>query len=168
MSRKLLAVIISLVLLSSCAFAYADSGYGDNNTGADNTITDTIAWLSSEVYTIDEGFVSGVTNGTSISDFVSNFYNGGENVTVNATSGVIKTGMIVSHAVSKEALPIAVKGDVNKDGLVTASDILKLSDHIIGTSNISANTVEFIAADTNSDGSITVVDVINTKKIILK
>ncbi len=163
MSKRLLAIFISLVILSMSCFVVADSGYGDNNTGADNTITDTISWLASDTYTIEDGFVTGVNAGTEVSVFKSNFVN--SNQIILDTSSV-KTGSKVWYGSSGEVHTVIVSGDVDGNGSVNASDIIYLSDHIVGTKMITDN-VKFKAADINSSNSITVVDLVNVRKVIL-
>ncbi len=175
MLKKFLTLIITLIILATSTFVFAESGNGDTNTDADNTITDTINWLASNEYTIDNGYVLGVKNGITTSEFLSNFYNSGENVRLyDSTSSalvdadtVLQTGMIVKHIVSLEECAVIVSGDVDGNGLVNSTDILNLTSHIIGTSKIKENTINFKAADIDSSNTVTIVDVANIRNIIL-
>lgn len=168
MFKRILSIFISFVIISMCCRVFAASGYGDNNTGANNTITDTIKWLSSDEYTIAGQFITGVKADTSVSAFISKFHNsvGNVNVLGAANDDVLKTGMTVKHTISQEECKIIVSGDVNGDGLITVSDINYLSDHIIDLKKITDN-VMFMAADVNSSNTVTIVDLINIRRMIL-
>ena len=171
MFKRSLALMISASILVLSAMFCAAEGYDDNNTNSDNTITDTVNWLASDEYTIGEDFVTNVTAGINVGDFIKKFRNYENKVTVNAAdTSIIKTVLVVSHSESQEKLTVVVSGDIDKNGLVNATDIVMLSGHITDTSSASkltVDTAEFAAADYDSNGKATIVDLVNIKKYIM-
>ncbi len=166
MFKRVFSIFLSLILLSVGSFCLADSGYGDNNTGADNTIVDSVNWLSSYVYNVENGYVTGVESGTSVSDFKNNFING-SNVSIDGSK--IITGTKVWYGNSTEdASTVIVKGDAHCDGYVNVSDIVIVSQHLSGGAKIPYDTLGFMAADINRSGDITVVDLVNIRALTLK
>ena len=168
MFKRTLTLFVSVLILAVCVMVCNAEGYDDSNTNSDNTITDTVNWLASDVYEIDEKFVTNVIEGTKVSDFKKNFRNYENKVFVNADDAAyVSTGLLVNHLVSGEKLTVVVNGDINKDGKVNVTDITALSSHINGTSILKADSAEFTAADYGSNGKATVVDLVNIKKYIM-
>lgn len=61
--------------------------------------------------------------------------------------------------------PVEALGDVNGDGNTSVSDVIFVMKHIVGETALDKD--ERIRADMNSDGKITLVDVLNIQKMIL-
>ena len=60
---------------------------------------------------------------------------------------------------------VVIKGDVNGDGLIYATDYVKVKNHIMGKSSL--NGAYLIAADINSDGNIYATDYVLIKNHIM-
>lgn len=58
-------------------------------------------------------------------------------------------------------------GDVNGDGKISSSDLLKLEKYIINPSNVPLNSEQKINADINGDGKITTSDLLKLEKYIV-
>ena len=112
-------------------------------------------------------------SGITVSEFKANLKT--QDVTIRdengneVTSGIIKTGYTVEvTGQPKTKLIIAVRGDVNKDGKVSALDYVKVKNHILKKINLSKDKAAFYAADSNADGKISALDYVKIKKLILK
>lgn len=81
----------------------------------------------------------------------------------NSASGTLKTGEKVK--VGSKSYTVAMLGDINGDGEVSASDYIKIKNYIMGTSSLS--TTNKIAADINEDGKISSADYIKIKNHIM-
>ena len=123
--------------------------------------------LESDEYTVDDGFVSGVSEKTAVSGFLSNFsVDGGRTLKlVNSTdtqitNGNVKTGdkiqVLDNLTVEKEYI-ICVKGDLLGTGLVQLGSAAKLMAAI--NNNDTLSEAETLAADVDSDGNLDADDV---------
>ena len=54
MFKRTLAILVSVLISTFCTIVCSAEGYDDSNTNADNTITDTVNWLASDVYEIGD------------------------------------------------------------------------------------------------------------------
>jgi hypothetical protein len=111
--------------------------------------------------------------GITVSEFKSNLttyeYTVRDSSGKEVTSGNIMTGYTVEvkgHPNTK--LIIAVKGDPNKDGKISALDYVRVKNHILKKININNDKAAFYAADANGDGKISALDYVKIKNIILK
>ncbi|MBR6033441.1 MAG: dockerin type I repeat-containing protein [Clostridia bacterium] len=59
----------------------------------------------------------------------------------------------------------SLKGDVNKDGKITVTDLLVIKRQIVKLKSL--NEEEIKRADTNGDGKITVTDLLYVKRVII-
>ncbi len=85
------------------------------------------------------------------------------------TSGVVKTGYTVEVSGYPETkLIIAVKGDANKDGKISALDYVKVKNHILKKIDLSKDKAAYYAANANGDSKISALDYVKIKNLILK
>ena len=131
-----------------------------------DNIPDNITWLESDVYTISDNCVIGVTVGTSIDSFKSNFKNGGtnfENILIDTAK--IKTGDIVKFKGNDEKYSVVVDGDVDMDGDIDVTDLQLANQMTYQSVN---NSIEYKAANIDKTGNVNVVDVVIIRSLILQ
>ena len=106
------------------------------------------------------GFLTGIAPGTSIKSLNNSgytVYSGKQEV----TSGYVGTGMTaVSGSTS---LTIVVTGDVNGDGRITITDVVKLQNYAANVSGL--DEAAMMAGDINGDGRITITDVVQAAQV---
>ena len=82
--------------------------------------------------------------------------------TTEVTSGYVKTGMLAvvtdSNGATVAVYEIAVKGDINGDGLANAVDSYILRAARIEAQNVSLTNIQTRAADINNDNNINAID----------
>jgi hypothetical protein len=61
-----------------------------------------------------------------------------------------------------DALPAGVRGDLNNDGIVSAADLVMMTNMILG------KRAQTAAADLNGDGSVSAADYVMLVNLILK
>lgn len=81
----------------------------------------------------------------------------------NSASGTLKTGETVK--VGRKSYTVAMLGDANGDGKVTAIDYMKIKNNIMGSSTLAKTNK--IAADVNMDERITAIDYMKIKNYIM-
>ena len=121
-------------------------------------------------------FVSGITPGTSVADFIAKFNvkNGTTKIINSAgsekTSGNIATGdkVVIYNNAGEQKLVynIVIFGDVNGDGKIGVVDLASVRKHLLEVT--SQTGVYYTAMDTNHDGRIGVVDLANVRKHLLE
>ncbi len=74
---------------------------------------------------------------------------------------------VVEFSCLKPGAVLPLTGDVNRDGLITVSDIMATVGIIMGKDDTQPYTFDHIAADINEDGKITVTDVMGIVAIII-
>lgn len=151
--------------------AHCDYGCGATDTVPDEGSRLVVA-LTSDIYTVGEGQVSGVTAQTRAADFLACFHQ--EDIRlVSAGSSVsddapVATGMVVQQlgggAVIGEWVVI-VRGDVNGDGAVSITDLLGIKAQLLEMSALAGAYAQ--AADLSGDGIISITDFIQLKAILL-
>ena len=106
------------------------------------------------------GFLTGIAPATSIKSLNNSgytVYSGKQEV----TSGYVGTGMTaVSGSTS---LTIVVNGDVNGDGRITITDVVKLQNYAANVSGL--DEAAMMAGDINGDGRITITDVVQAAQV---
>ncbi len=163
--KKIFAVFLALNMLGS-SVCFATDNWGDNNNSDNDNIVDEITWLESDTYIISDNYVLGVSAGTTLNDFKSNFKNAGtnyENIIIETDK--IKTGDAVRFKNNDETYFVVVDGDVDKDGDVDVTD-LQLTNEI--TSKSDNNSLEFKAANIDKYNGVNVVDVVIIRSLILQ
>lgn len=106
------------------------------------------------------GFLTGIAPATSIKGLNNSgytVYSGKQEV----TSGYVGTGMTaVSGSTS---LTIVVTGDVNGDGRITITDVVKLQNYAANVGGL--DEAAMMAGDINGDGRITITDVVQAAQV---
>ena len=136
--------------------------------------------IRSSIYTIDrnntQDYVIGMDPKTKKTDFIGNFLNDSETLHVYGSDGEEITDLekfIGSYMKIKleidgyvyDELVIAVRGDLNGDGLVTATDNIQAKAYVLGKKQQNFLVVKI--ADINQDGLLTSPDIIRIKNYIL-
>lgn len=122
-----------------------------------------------------ENYVTGFTLGDDISTIIQKFSNYQyatfkefKNMSnQDIQSGIISTGMKFTLNINNiDYTYIAViKGDVNGDGAIYATDYVSIKNHIMGKSTL--KDASLLAADVNSDGVIYATDYVKLKNYIM-
>ena len=106
------------------------------------------------------GFLTGIAPETSVKSLTDSgytVYSGKQEV----TSGYVGTGMTaVSGSTS---LTIVVTGDVNGDGRITITDVVKLQNYAANAGDLDG--AAMMAGDLNGDGRITITDVVQAAQV---
>ena len=108
-------------------------------------------------------YVSGISVGTKVSDFVKNLNIVGGYAQVKNASGSTKqnTAVVASgdtvyiyydNGTQYAKWTVLIYGDVNGDGVINNSDRVKIRNHVLGTSKLSGALA--VAADVNKDGQV--------------
>lgn len=96
----------------------------------------------------------------------------GINVVVEGASDndIIKTGqtIIISDDEVQYTYTIVVSGDVNGDGIISASDYVKIKNNIMDKSGSELNVAQSLAADLDGNGSIGATDYVKVKTRIME
>ena len=128
------------------------------------------SWLIVEVDS-QNNFIDNIPIATTLEDYLKNIEVGDDyRVEVNlgdkkfiptgSTTKIYKDEKVVIEFIN------IVRGDVNKDGSISALDYVKVKNHIMKTSPISDKDI-LLAADANSDNNISALDYVRIKNIIL-
>ena len=166
--------------------------YNDDKTIEFGDVTETFAenndeeklYLSTEKYKIGENnikdyedgdkYISRITKETKLKDYINNLKTNGE-ITVTKEDGTklteeeyVGTGMKLTAIKDKEKieLKIAVSGDLNGDGKVTATDLSTINQTILKTTKLE-NEYK-LAADLDENNNITATDLSTLNKMLLK
>ena len=166
--------------------------YDDDKTIEFSDVTETFVknndkeklYLSTEKYKIGENnienyengdkYISRITKETKLKDYINNLKTNGE-ITVTKEDGTkltedeyVGTGMklTVTKDEEKIELKIAVLGDLNGDGKVTATDLSTMNQTILKTTNLE-NEYK-LAADLDENNKITATDLSTLNKMLLK
>lgn len=121
-------------------------------------------------------YVSGITVGTKVSDFVKNLNIVGGYAQVKnagggnkANSAVVCTGDTVSiyydNGTQYAKWTVLIYGDVNGDGKISNSDCIKIRNHVLGTNKLSG--IYEVVGDINKVGGVTNSDCIKVRNHVL-
>ncbi len=120
------------------------------------------------------GYITGFALGTNVKTIKENFANNKVNVksfknssNVEISDGLISTGMKFTLSLNQKEYHyiVVIKGDVNGDGKIYATDYVKVKNHIMGKSSLSLAYLQ--AADINNDGNIYATDYVQIKNHIM-
>ena len=106
------------------------------------------------------GFLTGIAPETSVkslNDSGYTVYSGKQEV----TSGYVGTGMTAISG--STSLAIVVTGDVNGDGRITITDVVKLQNYAANAGDLDG--AAMMAGDINGDGRITITDVVQAAQV---
>lgn len=126
--------------------------------------------ITSELYTIEEGFVSRIVPNTTVNDFKTNVEAQPKEIVIKDKEGntlgnddIIATGM--SLEVGKLKFTLIVTGDIDGNGKLGATDLAKIKLHLIETEELSGILLK--AADMNGDGKISATDLAKIKLALI-
>ena len=123
--------------------------------------------LASGYYDINNGLIKNVSPRTDLDAFYNNIISNKtlkvfKNDKEIALSELVATGMKLKVQETNDIYKISVRGDVNGDGKITATDLLKLKKVVVNLETLNA---EFaVAGDVNSSGEITSTDIVQLKQ----
>ena len=141
------------------------------------TITDnsTVQQVLNDAGIKNGTYITGITLGTDISVLKTKILNAKKNAEVTLLSsngsvknnGIIATGDKVKVKVPKEekTYEIIIYGDVNGDGKISASDYVKIKNHIMDVAHLSG--VYKVASDVNKDSKTSASDYVKIKNYIM-
>lgn len=129
--------------------------------------------FKSDKYKIEESEISRIEEETTVTKFKENIETNQElvikdkNGNVLSEDGIITTGSTIQVGENSK-FTLIVTGDINKDGLVTVTDLAQLKLHYVGKEIIEDN-ARIKAADINEDGNISLTDIAQIKiKLVSK
>ena len=105
--------------------------------------------ITSSVYTIENGYISGITVGTTKDTFISNITpkEGLEFANIG-TGDIIKTGTTVT--IGENTYTLIITGDINGDGTVDVTDVSQIQAHYLESELLKE--LALVASDLNHDG----------------
>ena len=129
--------------------------------------------VSKSNYSYQNGIVTGINVATESNSLIDSFKNNGasEVVVKNASgqgkSGKLATGDIITITIGGKSstFTVVIYGDTSGDGEITASDYVKIKNHIMGSAGLSG--VYQRAADYNNDGTVSAGDYVKIKNYIM-
>ncbi len=144
------------------------------NTGMETAV---VTWInkgkseiSSEKYVIEDNIISRVLPKTTLNEFRNNvsanrdFIIVDENGNTIADDEIIKTGMKLKLTEELEFTLIVI-GDINKDGVISITDLANLKNHLIKLEVLTGD--KYLAADIDGNGKSTITDLAQLKMIII-
>lgn len=109
----------------------------------------------------DSGYLKGLVPNTGVSALTDSGYKVYNSDGSSVTGGNLATGMTATSAGT--TVTVVVTGDVNGDGKLTITDVVKLQSHVVGKNALSGAFAK--AGDLNGDGSITITDVVQAAQV---
>jgi len=128
--------------------------------------------LSSKVYNItqDNKIITGISPKTNLEKFKNNIQTNG-NIKIYDSKGnvlesadILATGMKLKLIENDEYYTIVVRGDVNGDGKITTTDLIKLKKSIAEIEKLKGEYE--LAGDVNLKGGITITDIMQLKQAL--
>ncbi len=129
--------------------------------------------ITSDIYTVENGFITNVPLNTTLDVFLENIHQGEYLRVFSGEEEVflgdpLSTGMVVrllDGETVKLEFTIVVRGDVNGDGRITITDLMMTGGHILEKTTLKDGAL--LAADMNGDGKISITDQVILRAIIL-
>ena len=126
--------------------------------------------IESEVYEVEDEYISAISANTTILNFKENlsFYKEDyiifeDNKEVTDNSALIKTGQLL--VIGNNAYQLVVIGDINGDGKIKASDLSAMKKALTG--NIELTGAYYKAADVNGDNNLKASDMSRLKAMLI-
>ena len=113
--------------------------------------------------------LTNISTGTTLLDIKSKI----TNLTITSSlndNDILKTGdqITFSDDVSTITYSIAIKGDVDGDGKISANDYVKIKNYIMEISGSELDVAKSIAADVDNNGAIGSADYVKIKNVIME
>ncbi len=128
-----------------------------------------ITEITSDLYTVEEGYITRIPEGTTVAEFKEHI-NPKEGIVVTNKLGeelteetIIATGMKLKA--EELEFELVVIGDVNESGGVTTTDLAQLKLHYIGEEILTG--ARFKAADIDGNNKITITDLAKLKLMLI-
>ena len=148
---------------------------GANDIPTDNahktlTFSEITPAIEDTTYKIQDDIISGISTGTTADNYLSNFsLTSGASLIAKSADGTplapdqkIATGTITilldKHDNAVQEYLVLIKGDINGDGEITITDLVKAKRHLAGLETYSG--VYQMAGDITSTGAINITDVV--------
>ena len=149
------------------------------NVASKGTVTLYAIWKTTLNYNVKEykvddqnKFIDNIPVNTSLENYLKNIevgedytvkveLNDKELIATGSTTKILKGDKVIIEFVN------IVRGDVNKDGKISALDYVKIKNHIMKSSIINEEDM-LLAADANLDNGISALDYVRIKNIILQ
>lgn len=126
--------------------------------------------ITSDLYTIEEGFVSRIAANTTVSSFKANVVTQPKEIMIKDKEGnilgdndIVATGMTLE--VGKLKFTLIVTGDIDGNGKLGATDLAKIKLHLIESEELTGILLK--AADMNGDGKISATDLAQMKLALI-
>ncbi len=127
------------------------------------------AEITSDLYKIEEGYISGIKPGTTVNIFEQNseaeeavtFIKDGK---ILSQDSVISTGTIIKVGPNIE-YTLVVTGDIDGDGQITVTDLAKAKLHFIESKILTG--AQLKAGDVDYDNEITIIDIAQMKLVMI-
>ncbi len=144
----------------------------EDKAGNKGTAVAKVDWIiedttvTSSKYKVRKNYISRIPEGTTVKEFKENVESNEELVVTDKDGKVLEetdtitVGMILKAGEDKQ-YKLIIAGDVDQDGLVTVSDLLKLKLFIVDLAK--PTDIEGIAADLNENGMVEVSDLLKLK-----
>ena len=165
------------------ATLYADgtkTALCDHGCGAKDTVADVGSMLfpeqvTSQIYPIADGWLTGAPEGTTVQTLLSGldwgkycavFRADGQPVAADAAVG---TGMVLKlqqNGQTKQSVTIVVMGDTSGDGAVNETDLAQVRNHLLQAQQLTGAFAK--AADCSGDGVVSVTDIIRLQALLLR
>lgn len=133
---------------------------------SENSIVAPDLTVSSDIYTLADGKISGIARGTDTETFKASL-NASLNLNINSEKDIIATGDIITanyKSLTIEKYKAIVKGDVDGDGQLAATDLSAFRKHLLNIQNLTD--VYLVASDVCTDNNYNILDLVRMKKII--
>lgn len=127
--------------------------------------------ITSQVYNIEDKYINKIKPETLIESFKKNINTNAKQIVIydknnkEVTDGKIATGMKLSLDNNKKVFTLIVTGDINEDGSISITDLVKLKKNIVGLEKL--DEVQLKAADIDSNNNITITDLVKLKKALI-
>jgi len=133
------------------------------------------AYIETHNYVFKDGNTTGYQVGMKVEDLITQLQAIDSNATISIknadgsdATGAIATGnkvVILKADLKTFAYNIIIKGDVNGDGNIFATDYVRIKNYIMGTGTLSD--ISKCAADVNGDGNVFATDYVKIKNHIM-